>query len=109
MMSMVGAAVAPDTTAALVLGDAWAPTGAAGHLTNSAASASGTTRTLRNVRCPIAIGYKRTQTAMRFMSTCFDLPASGWKFTRLVADVMTWLQSLISKSLVYLLIIALAT
>jgi len=30
MMSTVGAGSAPDTAAALVLGDAWAPTGAAG-------------------------------------------------------------------------------
>ncbi|MCI0598538.1 MAG: hypothetical protein L0Y60_03295 [Beijerinckiaceae bacterium] len=29
MMSMAGAAMAPGTTAALVLGDAWAPAGAA--------------------------------------------------------------------------------
>jgi hypothetical protein len=31
MMSMVGAEVALDTAAALALGDAWAPAGAAGH------------------------------------------------------------------------------
>jgi hypothetical protein len=30
MMSMVGAERVPDTTAAPVLGDAWAPAGAAG-------------------------------------------------------------------------------
>ncbi len=30
MMSMAGAALAPGATAALVLGDAWAPAGAAG-------------------------------------------------------------------------------
>jgi len=33
MMSMAGAAVAPDTTAAPVLGDASAPAGAAGSWT----------------------------------------------------------------------------
>jgi hypothetical protein len=32
MMITVGAMRAPDTTAALVLGDVWAPTGAAGLL-----------------------------------------------------------------------------
>src|SRR5262249_2696030 len=34
MMSRAGAALAPGRRAALVLGDAWAPAGAAGHSTN---------------------------------------------------------------------------
>src|SRR5271156_694333 len=52
MMSMVGAAWAPDTTAALVLGDAWAPTGAAGFSAAFAYSCSCVGESALGVRPP---------------------------------------------------------